>query len=457
MQLTGMRYGRKLLETIDFPAAEVLTEDASHEEIAALIKKSPAKKVVVKPVFLGGVGKKGKAGLVRICNNVYEAHQAKRDLFFARHTFGNHTVQADGVTFEEFIPSPYEIYVSIAMSTEHRAPVMILTHEGGVDIEELPLSRKKIILFNPATGIKAFHINDALIELGAPKEIVSPLVQHLPKLWDLYNNYGLTMLEINPIRMGKDKDRWVPYACDIKAQFDQDDPAHTRIHFPEEIFSTEFTAFEAEINMLRTYQGQSDVVELNPHGTILPFMFGGGANSAATEILGHKAIVSSDYGGNPPYAKMRDIASISFKHWLAKTNVVLVIGGKANNTDIFVTLKGITDALKEHISKNPKVHVVIGRGGPNVIQGMAYARDVLDNLGIPYRFFGHDSSMIRVLNYALELDEWICAGGDGSGKKAPEAKPAQKAQAKTTKAEPKAKAAKAAAPQKAAPKKTAKK
>ena len=415
MQLTGMRFGRKLLETVDFPSAEVLTEDASHEEIAALIQKSPAKKVVVKPVFLGGVGKKGKAGLVRISNNVYEAQQAKRDLFFAKHTFGNHTVQANGVTFEEFIPSEFEIYVSIGMSTEHRAPVMILTHEGGVDIEELPITRKRVISFNPATGIKAFHINDALIELGAPKAIISPLVQHLPKLWDLYNNYGLTMLEINPIRMGSVKGRLVPFACDIKAQFDQDDPAHTRVQFPEEIFSTEFTAFEAEINMLRTYQGQSDVVELNADGSILAFMFGGGANSAATEILGEKAIVSSDYGGNPPYAKMKDIADISFKHWLKKARVILVIGGKANNTDIFVTLKAITDALKDHIDKNPNVHVVIGRGGPNVIQGMAYARDVMDNLGVPYRMFGHDSSMIRVLNYALELDDWLAAGGKDKG------------------------------------------
>jgi len=430
MQLTGMRYGRQLLETIGFPAAEVLTEDASHEEIAALIQKSPAKKVVVKPVFLGGVGKKGKAGLIHISSNIYEAQQAKRDLFFAKHTFGNHSVQANGVTFEEFIPSEYEIYVSIAMSTEHRAPVMILTHEGGVDIEDLPASRKRVINFNPATGIKAFHINDALIELGAPKAIISPLVQHLPKLWDLYNNYGLTMLEINPIRMAKVNGRLTPFACDIKAQFDQDDPAHTRIQFPTEIFSTEFTPFEAEINMLRTYQGQSDVVELNPDGTILSFMFGGGANSAATEILAEKAIVSSDFGGNPPYAKMKSIADISFKHWLAQARVVLVIGGKANNTDIFVTLKAIADALKDHIDKNPNIQVVIGRGGPNVIQGMAYARDVLDNLGVAYRIFGHDSSMMRVLNYSVELDEWLASEekkAAGSKKSATKKKPAKKA------------------------------
>ena len=407
MQLTGMRWGRQLLELVDFPVANVLNEDASLEEISKLIASSPAKKCVVKPVFLGGVGKKGKAGLVRICDNVYEAQQAKHDLFFAKHVAGNHEVQANGVTFEEFVPSDSEIYVNISVSTEHRAPVMMITHEGGVDIEELDSTRKKIICFNPATGVKSFHINDALIELGCPKELISPLVQHIPKLWDLYDNYGLTVLELNPIRMAKIKGRIVPVACDIKAQFDQDNPATKRLNFPEEIFSVDFTEFEAEINLLRTYQGQSDVVELNPEGSILPFMFGGGANSAATESLGTAAIVSSDFGGNPPYAKMKAIADISFKHWLKDARVILVIGGKANNTDIFVTLKAIFDSLKEHIHLNPNVQVVVGRGGPNVIQGMAYSRDVLDNLRVPYQFFGHDSSMIGVLNYALELDKWL--------------------------------------------------
>jgi hypothetical protein len=67
------------------------------------------------------------------------------------------------------------------------------------------------------------------------------------------------------------------------------------------------------------------------------------------------------------------------------------------------------DALRENIQLNPDVHVVIGRGGPNVVQGMIYARDLLDSMKIPYKMFGFDSSMIGVLNYTLELDAWITA------------------------------------------------
>ena len=47
---------------VDFPSAEVLGPDASEEAIKAMIRRHGS--VFVKPVFRGGVGKKGKAGLL---------------------------------------------------------------------------------------------------------------------------------------------------------------------------------------------------------------------------------------------------------------------------------------------------------------------------------------------------------------------------------------------------------
>ena len=104
---------------------------------------------------------------------------------------------------------------------------------------------------------------------------------------------------------------------------------------------------------------------------------------------------------------MKEIADISYRHFLARADIVSIIGGKANNTDIFVTFKAMLDALRENIKLNPNIHVIIGRGGPQVVQGMIYARDLLDSLKVPYKMFGFDSSMIGVLNYTLELDAWL--------------------------------------------------
>ena len=65
MQITGMLYGSRLLEFAGFPTAEVLGPDASEEEIKALIERHGS--VFVKPASKGGIGKKGKAGLLWPC------------------------------------------------------------------------------------------------------------------------------------------------------------------------------------------------------------------------------------------------------------------------------------------------------------------------------------------------------------------------------------------------------
>jgi succinyl-CoA synthetase beta subunit len=239
-------------------------------------------------------------------------------------------------------------------------------------------------------------------------------VQSLPKLWELYHNYGMTTLELNPIRMRPERGgRLTPVACDCRVAFDRDDSRWLRLGLPAELFAVDYSDFEQEINQLRTYQGQSDVYVINPEGTILAPTFGGGANSLVSEILGDLAIISSDFGGNPPYAKMKEVAQICFKHWLARTNVLFIIGGKANNTDIFETFRAMSDALREHFSKNgpSPLFIVAARGGPNLIRGMGVLRDTAEALGLPYRIFGFDSDISEVIDYAKKVDGWMRTGG----------------------------------------------
>lgn len=408
MQITGLQWGGKLLKRVEFPCAEVLGPEASVDEIKDLIKRKG--QVFIKPIFKGGVGKKGKSGLIGKASDIAAALQEKERLYFVKHVIGNGYAKADGVTFEGAVPANHEVYFSISDSTIFRTSTMTITHHGGVDIEELPKDKIKEIPFDPLTGLKSFHIANALEELGAPSEIISPLVQNLPKLWTLYNNYGMNTLELNPIRMSPDKaGRLVPVACDFKGSFDIDDPAWKRLDLPSHLFASDYSEFEQEINQLRTYQGQSDVFVINDKGTITAPTFGGGANALVTELLGERATISSDFGGNPPYGKMLEISKIVFKYWLGQSNVLFIIGGKANNTDIYETFRAMSDALKWYFQTyGPKpIFVVVGRGGPNLIRGMAHLRDTVESLGLPYRFFGFDSAMSEVVNYALNVDKWM--------------------------------------------------
>ena len=412
MQVTGMLHGARLLQFVGFPTPEVLGPGASESEIRALLAKHG--QIFIKPVFKGGVGKKGKAGLIGKARDLKTALAEKERLYFAEHRVGNTISKSNGVTFEAGVPAEHEVYFSITDSTHFRAPTMTLTHHGGMDIEELDKTQIVQIPFDPLTGLKAFVVANALSTLGAPKQIISPLVQHLPKLWELYHGFGMSTLELNPIRMREDKaGRLTPIACDFKCGFDRDDPRWQRLNLPADLFAVDYSDFEQEINQLRTYQGQSDVYVINNKGTILAPTFGGGANSLVTQMLGDDAIISSDFGGNPPYEKMKEVARICFKHWIKQSNILFIIGGKSNNTDIFETFRAMADALREHFSKNgpTPLYVVIGRGGPNLVRGMGAMRDTLDALGVPYNFFGFDSDMSEVVLYAKAMDKWMRAGG----------------------------------------------
>lgn len=412
MLLSGMLHGVRLLRHVDFPVPEVLGPDASLEEIQRLIDRHG--QIFVKPVFRGGIGKKGKAGLIGRATDLETALAEKERLYFAEHRHGNAVAKANGVTFEAGVPAEHEVYFSISDSTRYRAPTMTLTHHGGVDIEELDPSLRAEIPFDALTGLKAFVVANALSDIGAPREIVSPLVQQLPKLWDLVHQYGITTLELNPIRMMPIKDgRLMPVACDFKCAFDRDDHRVGRIGLPNDVFVADISAFEREVNALRTHQGQSDVFVINAQGTILAPTFGGGANSLVTQLLDDAAIISSDFGGNPPYEKMKDVAAVCYRHWLAQTNVLFVVGGKSNSTDIYETFRAIGDALREHFTAHgpTPIYVVVARGGPNLVRGMGALAETCDSLGIPYRQFGFDSAISEVVLYARSVDDWMKAGG----------------------------------------------
>jgi succinyl-CoA synthetase beta subunit len=407
-----MLHGAKLLQFAGFGTAEILGPDAGEEEIKALIERHGS--IFIKPVFRGGVGKKGKAGLIGRASDLKTALREKERLYFVNHQVDHVIAKANGVTFEGAVPAEHEVYFSISDSTRFRAPTMTLTHHGGIDIEEVDKSYIAQAPFDPLTGLKAFVVANALSELNAPKSIISPLVQHLPKLWELFHHFGMTTLELNPIRMRPDRlGRLTPIACDFKCSFDRDDPRLQRLNLPAHLFTADSSDFEQEINQLRTHQGQSDVYVINPEGTILAPTFGGGANSLVTELLGDDAIISSDFGGNPPYEKMREVARICFKHWLRRSNVLFIIGGKSNNTDIFETFRAMADALREHFSQPgpTPLYIVIGRGGPNLVRGMGAMRDTFEALGLPYRLFGFDSDLSEVIQYAQAADAWMKSGG----------------------------------------------
>ena len=116
MQITGMLHGSKLLEHVDFPATEVLGPAASEDEIQGLIDRH--KLVFIKPVFKGGVGKKGKSGLIGKASDLKTALQEKERLYFVEHRHGNARAKA--------------VYYS-----RHASGLLVLADDSGLEVDAL--------------------------------------------------------------------------------------------------------------------------------------------------------------------------------------------------------------------------------------------------------------------------------------------------------------------------------
>src|SRR5437899_8650831 len=135
MNITGMLYGAPLLAHVDFPTSEVFGPGATEDEIQGLIDRH--KLIFIKPLFRGGVGKKGKSGLIGKASDLKTALAEKERLYFAEHRHGDVVAKANGVTFESGVAAEREVYFAITDSTEVRAHTLTLTHMSGVDIWEL--------------------------------------------------------------------------------------------------------------------------------------------------------------------------------------------------------------------------------------------------------------------------------------------------------------------------------
>ena len=325
---------------------------ASEEEIKALIDRHGS--VFVKPVFKGGVGKKGKAGLLGRATDLKTALTEKERLYFVEHRVGNVVAKANGVTFEGAVPAEHEVYFSITDSTHFRAPTMTLTHHGGMDIEELDKSQVAQVPFDPLTGLKAFVVANALIGTeGAARRSSRRWCSSLPKLWELLSQlrHDHARAQSDPHAPGSQRSarrRWPAISNAASTATIRAGSGWTCR--PTCSPSTIRTSSRRSISCAPT-RARATSTSSTTRGTILAPTFGGGANSLVPEMLGDDAIISSDFGGNPPYEKMKQVARICFKHWLKQSNVLFIIGGKSNNTDIFETLRAMADALREHFSR----------------------------------------------------------------------------------------------------------
>lgn len=144
------------------------------------------------------VGKRGKAGAVKLCKTPEEAIETAEALL-QYPVYGEMPV---GIIIAEKAEILKELYASITYSTETRTPVLVLSLEGGMDIEEVPPEKVKTFKIDPLIGLYPYMVREYLMDMGFPKEYIGVLRELSEVIANLYKAFWETeakLIEINPL------------------------------------------------------------------------------------------------------------------------------------------------------------------------------------------------------------------------------------------------------------------
>ncbi len=374
----------KIFKKFGIPVPKYMFVTEVNEEVENFVRQLG--ECVVKSQVL--VGKRKKAGAVRFCSSPEEAIKEIQNLLDYP-VYGEKPI---GVLVVEKAKVLKEIYASITYSTDHRAPVLTLSFEGGIDIEEVDPSKIGIYPINPLKGLYPHMVRNYLLELGMPKEFIGILRQLSEVIANMYRAFWeaeARLLEINPLAIVEKDGKPGIMALDAVVKIDDDASVP-----PSKVYGvrtalkrppTERELAAAEIDRDDHRGKAGSYVEMD--GDIAMMTFGGGGSTVTIETtyaVGLRPANFTDIGGNPPAEKMYKITKII----LSKPGIrgVLVCGGTANNTRIDVTLgEGVANAirdLKKEGKLNPDWVWVVRRNGPEAEKGLRMLYEAFKECGV---------------------------------------------------------------------------
>lgn len=336
------------------------------EDAAEVAKELPKGKYIVKVDV--GIKKRGKQGLVRLHVAAEAVASAAGELF---------DLGYERCIVEAMVPHEEsdEKYLSIDLVRD--GALMIQSDEGGVEVE--------------AADTTAIHRNSVGRQavLDCKPDIEIPGVP-LPYILEKMQQYHVSFLEINPyLALHNDF-----CALDMAALIDSTRElklpkwAHAHVLHKKAASPQEARVLEQDA---RT-QAALNLHTLNPDGSILTLLSGGGASlvgldSLVTAGLSDDVINYSEYSGAPTRDETSTYVDTLLEVLFAsksKKKVILIAGGVANFTDVMATFEGIVDAFLKNMDelKKQNVYVCVRRGGPNQTNGLAHLRDFLNEHGI---------------------------------------------------------------------------
>ena len=176
--------------------------------------------VVKAQIHAGG---RGKAGGVKVVSSLDDVRQTADTILgktLVTHQTGPQGREVKRLYIEEGCDIGDELYLSLLVDRGSSRVTIIVSSEGGMDIEEVAASQPEKILsvdIDPATGLQPHHCRRLANVMGISGATAKQLPKFLAGLVDAFTTLDASLVEINPLVVTGSGDL---LALDAKMSFD---------------------------------------------------------------------------------------------------------------------------------------------------------------------------------------------------------------------------------------------
>ncbi|EAI5663723.1 ADP-forming succinate--CoA ligase subunit beta [Campylobacter jejuni] len=312
-------------------------------------------------------GGRGLGGGVKIAKNLDEVKDYASKILgmnLVTHQTGPEGKLVQKLYIESGANIVKEYYLAILFNRMAEQITIIASSEGGMDIEKVAKeSPEKIakVGIDPQIGFKMFHGLEVARVLGLDKDEGKKLISMIAKLYKLYMDKDMNMLEINPLIKTAEGDF---YALDAKCSFD-DSALYRHPEIAELRDTTEENPAEREA-------AEFGLSYVKLDGDVACMVNGAGLAMATMDIInynGAKPANFLDVGGGASPETVAKAFEIILRDKNVKVIFINIFGGIVRCDRI---ANGILEATK-NVEVN--IPIVVRLDGTNA----AEAKTILDN------------------------------------------------------------------------------
>ena len=327
--------------------------------------------VVKAQVHTGG---RGKAGGVKVANGEEEVREYASKILGM--TIKGFTV--DRILVGEAVAIASEYYVSILIDRKSKSPLLMLSREGGMDIEqvarETPEKIHKITI-DPLVGMTDYLAREAAFKLFDDMTEVKQAVPIFKNFYRLFTEKDASLAEINPLVLTEDGRL---KAIDAKMTFD-----NNALYRHEDVFKL-FEPTEEE----RKEQAAKDkgFSYINLGGSIGCMVNGAGLAMATMDMIklyGGEPANFLDIGGSSNPEKIVEAMKLLLSDKHVRVVLINIFGGITRCDDV---AKGLIEAFEQ---LNTEIPIVIRLTGTNEAEGRELLHGTRFTVGTSMADAGH--------------------------------------------------------------------